>query len=316
MLTPQTQLPVDRETGAALAEVIFPPTTHPDFPLLDPQLQEATLSIVVEWREHEKLRDAGVMPPTSCLLYGPPGTGKTRIALAMAARLGLPVVLARLDGVISSFLGTTGRNVANLFGFANRYNCLLLLDEFDAIAKVRDDPHEVGEIKRVVNAILQNIDSRKNRGLTIAITNHEQLLDSAVWRRFDVRIAIPPPAFLERVKIAARYFEMGEGAEPTLRFIGWLSEGMTGADMEVMAKILRRYRALHPNSTLLDALRHYSATQAGRNNLRHQLVLKTSAVQLAKEMANASELALTQKEIGSILGASQTQVGRWIKDAA
>lgn len=315
-LTPQTPLPVDRETGAALAEIIFPAVKPLDFPILDAKLEQATLSVVEEWRQHEKLRAAGMMPPVACLLYGPPGTGKTRIALAMAARLGLPVVLARLDGVVSSFLGTTGRNVANLFGFANRYNCLLLLDEFDAIAKVRDDPHEVGEIKRVVNAILQNIDSRKDRGITVAITNHEQLLDTAVWRRFDVRISIPPPAFAERIRIAERYFDSEEIKGATARFIAWLADGMTGADIEVMAKIVRRHRALHPETTLLEALRRYSATQAGRTNVRHQTVLGLNSLQLAREIAGSAELSLTQKEIGVILGTSQTQVGRWLKESS
>src|SRR5207247_10685382 len=104
-------------------------------------------------------------------------TGKTRLARWMAAQLELPILLARMDGLVSSFLGTTARNIGNLFGFANRYRCLLLLDEFDALAKLRDDPQEVGEIKRVVNALLQNLDARSDLGLTIGITNHPKLLD-------------------------------------------------------------------------------------------------------------------------------------------
>ena len=81
----------------------------------------------------------------------------------------------KLDGLVSSFLGTTARNIGNLFAFANRHRCILLLDEFDAIAKVRDDPQEVGEIKRVVNALLQNLDTRRDVGFTIGITNHPKL---------------------------------------------------------------------------------------------------------------------------------------------
>lgn len=141
----------------------------------------------------------------TCLIYGPPGTGKTRLALWIAAQLDLPVVSARIDGLVSSFLGTTARNIGNLFAFANRYRCLLLLDEFDAVAKLRDDPQEVGEIKRVVNALLQNLDMRHDVGITVGITNHQRLLDPAVWRRFEVQLEMPRPDFDVRLEIAKSF---------------------------------------------------------------------------------------------------------------
>src|SRR5262249_18998967 len=127
------------------------------------------------------------------LIFGAPGVGKTRLARYVARRLRLPCVEARLDGLISSFLGTTARNIGGLFDFANRYRCVLFLDEFDAIAKARDDAQEVGEIKRVVNTLLQCMDRRNGRGFTIAATNHDHLLDAAVWRRFEARIHISLP---------------------------------------------------------------------------------------------------------------------------
>jgi|SRR5208282_2899311 len=117
------------------------------------------------WRFAIRLISFGIQPSKTCLIYGAPGTGKTRLALWIARKLDLPIVLVKLDGLMSSFLGTTSRNIGNLFGFANRHRCLLLLDEFDAIAKLRDDPQEVGGIKRVVNALLQNLDARKDLGL-------------------------------------------------------------------------------------------------------------------------------------------------------
>ena len=115
------------------------------------------------------------------------------LARYIADQLGLPCVEARLDGLMSSFLGTTARNIGALFDFANRYRCVLFLDEFDAVAKARDDAQEVGEIKRVVDTLLQSLDSRNGTGITLAATNHEHLLDSAVWRRFDSRIEIKAP---------------------------------------------------------------------------------------------------------------------------
>ncbi|WP_416193505.1 AAA family ATPase [Nitrobacter sp. TKz-YC01] len=139
------------------------------------------------------------------MIYGAPGTGKTRLAYWIARKLDMPILLVKLDGLVSSFLGTTARNIGNLFTFANRYRCVLLLDEFDAIEKVRDDPQEVGEIKRVVNALLQNLDVRQNIGFTIGITNHSKLLDPAVWRRFEIQLEIPKPDFEVR-KAIAEYF--------------------------------------------------------------------------------------------------------------
>ncbi len=314
-LTPQSTIPVDRETGASLAEIIFPQDCLNEMPILEPNLGSAINSIIDEWRHQDLLREAGVHPTTTCLLYGPPGTGKTQIALNLGTLLNMPVVLARLDGVISSFLGTTGRNVANLFSFANRYSCILLLDEFDAIAKLRDDPHEIGEIKRVVNTLLQNIDQRKGQGFTIATTNHEQLLDSAVWRRFDVRIAIGLPSFSERLKIVARYFgEIGISTEYT-QFVAWLCEGMSGGDIESLARQIKRYRALNSEATYFDALRNYAITQTG-GTFRHKQLLFRSYPEIARQINTSTEIQLTQKEIGSLLSVSQSQIGRWIKEDA
>src|SRR5215207_5227651 len=176
VLLRNTQPPVDRETAAPLAEIVFPPETRPEPPLFNPTVTAAIAPIMEEWRSPEALADVGVQPARTCLIYGAPGTGKTRLALWIAGQLDLPVVVARIDGLVSSFLGTTARNIGSLFTFANRYRCLLLLDEFDALAKMRDDPHEVGEIKRVVNALLQNLDSRQDLGVTLGITNHPGLL--------------------------------------------------------------------------------------------------------------------------------------------
>lgn len=309
-LSKETPAPSDRETGAALAEIIFPSDEDLNFPLFDETLRSAMDSLLEEWKNSEKLKAAGIQPPSTCLIYGLPGTGKTCLALAIAAALGLPIVLARLDGLVSSFLGTTGRNIGNLFAFAGRYDCILLLDEFDAIAKVRDDPHEIGEIKRVVNAILQNIDQRRDAGITIAITNHEQLLDSAVWRRFDARIAVPPPSFQVRKEIVRKYFSPYLTDDTSIHFLAWLADEMTGSDIEVMANNLRRHQVLNPDSTLLSSLKHYSATQSGRTPYRHEKFLSMPPEKMAKEMASDETLGFSQRKIAKILDLSQSKVSR------
>lgn len=179
--------PIDRETGARLCTVDYP-ARNGRAPVYRTVVAETVEGLLQEWSSEAALQEVGVSPTRSLLIYGPPGSGKTITAHYIAARLGLPLVVARIDGLISSFLGTTARNIANLFDFANRYACVLLLDEFDALAKLRDDPQEIGEIKRVVNTLLQNLDQRRNFGITIAITNHDRLLDPAVWRRFETHL--------------------------------------------------------------------------------------------------------------------------------
>ena len=108
-------------------------------------------------------------------------------------KTGLPLVTARLDGMISSLLGSTAKNIRKIFDYASRQECVLFLDEFDVIAKLRDDKNEMGELKRVVNSLLQNIDMFSPHSIIIAATNHHELLDSAVWRRFNRVLLIDKP---------------------------------------------------------------------------------------------------------------------------
>ena len=138
-------------------------------------------------------RQSQRLPAISLLMYGPPGTGKSRLARHIAQELGLELYIARLDGLISSFLGSTSKNIRALFDFAAKTPCILFLDEFDAIAKIRGDTQELGELKRVVNSFIQNLDTLGTQSIVIAATNHEELLDSAIWRRFSYRLALEFP---------------------------------------------------------------------------------------------------------------------------
>lgn len=110
---------------------------------------------------------------------------------------GLPLVTARLDGMISSLLGSTAKNIRKIFDFASRQECILFLDEFDVIAKIRDDKNETGELKRVVNSLIQNIDIFSKDSIIIAATNHHELLDPAIWRRFNRVLSVSKPTELE-----------------------------------------------------------------------------------------------------------------------
>ncbi|MHB8139699.1 MAG: AAA family ATPase [Vulcanimicrobiaceae bacterium] len=319
-ITANTPLPVDRETAAPLAQVI-PVNDLPDEPpIFGPQLTAGVSSLLGHWEHIDLLTGHGVAPPRTCLLYGAPGTGKTELALWIGRQLQLPVVLARLDGLISSFLGTTARNIGVLFAYAVRYKCLLLLDEFDAIAKLRDDPQEVGEIKRVVNTLLQNLDQRSSIGLTIAITNHEGLLDPAVWRRFEMQVAVPRPAEPERRAIIIRYFEPTRLTETEQTFLSWLTDGHTGAELETLVLGIRRMLAMSlidapmqiptdiPHDfALVNAVRQYYSLNAGRLTAERFAILNDDEV-LMDELARCTDMKL--QSIGDLLGVSGSTVSR------
>jgi hypothetical protein len=316
-LTPNTQVPVDRETSAPLAQLIFPSQTHLSAPLFNDTVSKAVGAVLEEWSNLEPLAEVGVQAAKTCLIYGAPGTGKTRLALWMAAQLELPILLARIDGLVSSFLGTTSRNIANLFTFANRYRCVLLLDEFDAFAKLRDDPQEVGEIKRVVNALLQNLDTRRDVGLTIGITNHPHLLDSAVWRRFEVQLEIPKPDFNVRVEIARHFMPPVNAPETHLRMIAWFTDGATGAEIETLVRTYKKAMAVQNGEErlLLDTLRQFATLNSGRiDAARKELIFSSNGV-LFRTMKEDQQLGFSLEDIGRIAGKDKSTIGRQIKSA-
>ena len=265
-LTIKTPVPVDKETSAAILEVIFDDGLPQEEPVFNNQIKEAVDSVVLEWTNYTKLVQMNATPSRSCLIYGEPGTGKTHLAKWIAKRVGLPVVLAKLDGIVSSFLGTSSRNISNLFKFANRYKCVLLLDEFDAIAKLRDDPQEVGEVKRIVNTLLQCLDERNEMGFTIGVTNHEQLLDPAIWRRFDVQIEIPKPSSQVIPTLIKKFITPLEYNEAEIVFLGWCLQGATGADVQKMANWLKRMSIIpeYKNQSLIRLMQRYVLLNTGR----------------------------------------------------
>lgn len=317
-LSRNTQPPVDRESAAPLADIVFPSDTPSSPPLFDTMLTHAIGTVLEEWGNLEAFADVGVQASKTCLIYGPPGTGKTRLALWLARRLELPVVVARIDGLVSSFLGTTARNIGNLFTFANRYRCMLLLDEFDALAKQRDDPQEIGEIKRVVNALLQNLDGRRDVGLTVGITNHSRLLDPAVWRRFEVQLEIAPPAFDVRMEIARNFMPPVEAPEAHLRMIAWFTQGATGAEIESLVRTYKKAVAVPNGETrlLLDTLRQFATLNSARvDPARRKLIFSSTGV-LFRAMRQDKQLGFSYEDIGDIAGRDKSTVGRQIKGAA
>lgn len=187
------QIPFDQESKLEIADVILPNQIDDKKILLSEDKEKQVENFIRGYENIDKLAMHNIEVSYSMLLYGPPGCGKTETALKIAKRLGLPIVIARLDTLISSYLGSTSKNIRLLFQYIEKTPSILFLDEFDAIAKQRDDAHELGELKRVVNSLLQNIDSLSDKNIIIAATNHEKLLDDAIWRRFSTRINIELP---------------------------------------------------------------------------------------------------------------------------
>lgn len=149
--------------------------------------------LIEEHRRAGVLRAHGMEPRHRVLLSGPPGNGKTSFAEAIAESLCLPFFLVRYDALIGSYLGETNTRLRKLFDYIRTQSCVLFFDEFDAIGKERGDTHETGEIKRVVSFLLMQLDQLPSYVIVIAATNHAELLDRAVWRRFQMRLDFPAP---------------------------------------------------------------------------------------------------------------------------
>lgn len=184
--------PVDSESRMDIVDVSFPQIDAEQI-VLSKYTQEAVYSFIESYNRREVLLKSGFNASNSLLLYGPPGCGKTTVAKFVSSITGLPLITARLDGLVSSLLGSTAKNIRKIFDYASRRECILFLDEFDVIAKLRDDKNELGELKRVVNSLIQNIDSFSEDNILIAATNHQELLDPAIWRRFVTVITLGKP---------------------------------------------------------------------------------------------------------------------------
>lgn len=193
-------IPTDKERGLPLLDVRQSQRSLEE--LILPRFgQTAIEELLEEHRRQDVLHTYGLRESSKVLFFGPPGCGKTLAAEVIACELDLPLAIVRLDALVSSFLGETAANLRKTFDFIAQYPLVALFDEFDALGKERADNNEHGELRRVVNAVLQMMDAYRGKSLIIAATNHEQILDSAIWRRFDdtLEFPLPTPDLLPKV---------------------------------------------------------------------------------------------------------------------
>lgn len=240
-----TFLPKDKDSTLDLLEIIYPEVTLNEV-ALSKKTSESLHQIVVERKMMDSFLEKGISPTNRVLFCGPPGCGKTLTANALAGELGLPVAYVKLDGLVSSYLGQTGTNIRKIFDFVKDKNIVLFLDEFDAIAKKRDDSNELGELKRVVTTLLQNLDELPDNVFLVAATNHHHMLDSAIWRRFNLAILLELPTLEQRAKIIKQSLRKSLFlSDDHFNLITKLTEGMNGSQIKTFVESLIRYDILH-----------------------------------------------------------------------
>lgn len=292
----EVALPVDSDSRFQLLRL-------DDKPELDhePVYAEATMTLlqqlVKERLRETDLRNAGLEPAKTALFTGPPGVGKTLAAKWLARSLDLPLIVLDLSAVMSSYLGRTGSNLRHVLEYAKSVDCVLLLDELDAIAKRRDDRGEIGELKRLVTVLLQQLDDWPSSGLLVAATNHSELLDPAVWRRFETVVTFPlPSAEAAECFISAQLDELVENADRWARALSLVSVGKSFSEMDHDIKAARRSAAL-ANGDLEDHLGELC---------RRSDLPKADRIALASCLANDG--LVSQRQASELTGVSRDTI--------
>lgn len=297
----QSQLPLDQDSRLSLIRV-FDDRKGIAAPILPIDLARKIDDIVDERRQREKLAQHGIRPSRSAILVGPPGVGKTLSARYIAAQIDKPLWVLDLTTVMSSLLGKTGNNLRAVFDHAKQNEAVLLLDEIDSIAKRRSDESDVGELKRLVTAILQEVDNWPDTGLLLAATNHPELIDPALWRRFDAILRFELSDRPATEAAVQRFLE--RDAEVFAPWVGLLASALQGqslSDVERTILSMRRNVLLHqaaPGKLAIDLAMHH--TDAMDKTARREL-----AVSLAKDGA------MSHNQISELTGVARDTLRKY-----
>ncbi|MCX6569831.1 MAG: ATP-binding protein [Candidatus Aminicenantes bacterium] len=243
---------LDQRMGTLFHEII--PQRKLSQLILPEEVQQICQSLVQEHHRMDLLRAYNLEPRNRLLLIGPPGNGKTSLAEAIAEALVVPLLVVRYESVVGTYLGETALRLKKLFEFASTRKCVLFFDEFETLGKERGDLHETGEIKRVVSSLLMQIDNLPSHVMVIGATNHAELLDRAVWRRFQVRMNLPGPT---RARIAEWFEKFERRINIPLEYArGNLAKRLLGSSFaeveEFGTTIFRQYVLGQPDANMKD----------------------------------------------------------------
>lgn len=300
-MTSEEALPMDDESRLSLLKV-FQDSPDREQPLLSVELEQSLNQLIQERRQIERLASMGLTPTRSAIFVGKPGVGKTLTARWLAAQLGVALYVLDLTAVMSSLLGRSGNNLRAALDFAKRSPCVLLLDEIDAIAKRRSDDTDVGELKRLVTVILQEVDEWPATGLLLAATNHPELIDPALWRRFDLVIEFKLPE-LPAVKAAIKRF-LGPDYALFGRWVDILAFAFNGESFSDIERDIQRFRRAVALGTASDSDLIEEFIKSRVLALDHQGRIDM-AVLLAKQTR------LSQHSISEITGVSRDTIRKY-----
>lgn len=295
-------LPVDGDSRLPLIRMISAPVLEVE-PVYDAHTWRVLRQVTRERHSMDRLVGAGVEPTRAVLFTGPPGVGKTLAAKWIARELGLPLAVLDLSAVMSSFLGRTGSNVRAVLDFARDHDCILLLDELDAVAKRRDDATEIGELKRLVTVLLQEIDEWPASRLLLAATNHANLLDQAVWRRFEVAVEFPLPETDALEAVLRNHLDLPTSPWPAV--LGVALAGSPFSDASQVAELARRLAALDE-----------CAIEEALEGVVHNVVGSLSRRQRRRFAVSLTSEGLTsQRRASAITGVSRDTIRRHLGSA-